>query len=143
MTTDDATAAFIEDAFIVLTQGIRKGDVEPEQIEKLLSVTVNGARSETVAAFSLAIANDHPTLSASIAKAVALGIVRRARYDPEWRPFDPLWNNDGEPVCTEPMASRPMSEFGGATLPKHKVHDGRLDCTTVIGSALVARQSYT
>ncbi len=132
ITTADAVAA--------IGRGIRSREVSAEQIECMLASMVNGGRVETVEGFANALSNDHPTLSGQIARAVALGIMRRCRYDPTWRAFDPLWK-EGDPICTEPMATRSSEEFGGSPLPKHGVHDGRLDCTTVIGAALLARQS--
>jgi hypothetical protein len=68
--------------------------------------------------------HEHPTLTGQLAKGVALGIMRHATRNPEWRPGD-RWTTDC-PIGGEP----------------HPIHDGRIDCRTVIGADLMARQSF-
>lgn len=118
----------VADDFIA---GIRAGTITPKDIESALSAFVNGSR-HSASDFSDAVANDHPTLVGQMAKAMAIGVMRRATYNPEWRPYDPLWTEDNR-ICDVDT----KGEF-----PKHAFHDGRLDCATIIGASLMARQSY-
>lgn len=93
---------------------------------------VNGMQADKADAFATALANEHPTLLGQIAKAVGIAVMRRATYT-EWRPFDRY-----DRVC------RGSAEVyvGNADKVTHADHDGRLDCTTVIGAELMARQSF-
>lgn len=93
-------------------------------------VNVMGADVERDA-FATCLANTHPTLLGQIAKAVGIGVMRRAVRDPEWRPFDKY-----EQTCSNGFPS-PYGEN-----VRHSGHDGRLDCNTIIGAELLARQSF-
>jgi hypothetical protein len=95
---------------------------------------VNGMQSDQADAFATALANTHPTLLGQIAKAVAIGVMRRTMYDPEWRPWD---STSKRPRCT--IAGGMVS--GSNVLP-HPEHDGRLSCNTVVGAELMARQQF-
>lgn len=87
-----------------------------------------------------AFANIHPTLLGQIAKAVAVGVMRRTVRDPEWKPFDRVKD---AMLCDEGQTSfRFGTEATLVSMPAHAVHDGRLNCTTVIGAELMARQSF-
>ena len=88
-----------------------------------------------------AIMNEHPTRVGQIAKAVAIGIMRRATNNPAWKPFD---NYGAAKLCDIEQALRPVA-FGDGdsiSLPAHPRHDGRWDCTTVVAAELMARQSF-
>jgi hypothetical protein len=94
---------------------------------------VNGMSSDQADAFATALANEHPTLLGQIAKAVGIGVMRRATHE-HWRPFDAY-----ERSCRQ---SHMIYSGFPQGVPAHADHDGRLDCTTVIGAELMARQSY-
>ena len=95
-----------------------------------ISHFVNGMNHEQMNAFCNALASEHPTLLGQIAKAVAVGVMRRALYNPEWKPFDRVIQKD---LCQENL--RPG-------IPNHARHDGRLACYTVIGAELMAHQFH-
>lgn len=97
---------------------------------EVISRAINGGYGDGVDILANELSNEHPTLAAQFAKAVGIGIVRRALYNPDWRPFETLLP-EGKIRCQ----FRP-------DLPEHADHDGRTDCTTVIGGELMARQSY-
>ena len=92
---------------------------------------VNGMHDVEADEFANALANEHPTLLGQIAKAVGIGVMRRATHT-GWRPFAEL---DESLVC-------PMQVDYAGNFARHAAHDGRLDCTTVIGAELMARQSF-
>lgn len=104
-----------------------------EATEALTSVirAINGGSSEATAALAESVANEHPTLSGQLGKAIAIGLVRRATYNPDWRPFDP-WERD----C--PLTS----PLGTSEHPKHPEHDGRHSCALIAGAVLMAQQWY-
>jgi hypothetical protein len=108
-----------------------KAEEEADALVKQLGKFVNGMSHEQADAFATALANEHPTLLGQIAKAVGIGVMRRAVYDPTRKPFDRY-----ERKCP--------SEFHddwGHAIP-HADHDGRLSCATVVGAELMARQSF-
>jgi hypothetical protein len=115
-------------ALDVVETGIRSGDIDGKDVERLLSRLVNGMSRD--GSFAEALMNDHPTLIGQIAKQVGLAVTRRCLYDPEWRPFDPIVK-EGVPNCSIGRVDRP-----------HVNHDGRIDCETFIGAALLAQQSF-
>ena len=94
-----------------------------------ISKAVNGGYGDGGDMLANLIANEHPTLSGIIAKSVALGIMRRAVRDLEFKPFG-QWDRDCQLY--------PMS----ADNPPHPDHDGRHSCKLVIGSMLAAQQFY-
>lgn len=98
-----------------------------------LSSFINGVGIVGFDAFATALANEHPTLLGQIAKAVGIGVMRRALYDPEWKPFNSITPKD-KSLCRD--------RYGDLRNPQHADHDGRLDCSTVIGAELMARQSF-
>lgn len=100
-----------------------------------ISRAVNGGWGDAKDMLAMEVANEHPTLAGQIAKAVAIGIVRRAERDPEWKPWDRF-----DQLCRIPRNVN-YSEFSDKAW-EHPDHDGRIDCSTVVGSILVARQSY-
>jgi hypothetical protein len=116
-------------------QARREAEIEREAkgLVEQLGRFANGMSGAQRDAFSNALANQHPTLIGQLAKAVGVGVVRRAQYDPEWKPFDPI-RTEGHRLCTV----RP-----DLNLEPHDDHDGRLDCTTVVGARLMAQQSFT
>lgn len=102
-----------------------------DALVKQLGHFVNGMSHEQADAFATALANEHPTLLGQIAKAVGIGVMRRAVYDPAWKPFDKY-----ERKC-------PGFGFGPyEKKPEHAEHDGRLSCDTVIGAELMAHQAF-
>jgi hypothetical protein len=96
---------------------------------KAISDAINGGYGDAKDMLATFVANQHPTLSGQLAKAVATGIMRRAVYDPDWK-NGMQWERD----CTV----RPVS----ADNPPHPDHDGRHSCQLVIGSMLAAQQWY-
>lgn len=100
-----------------------------EPVVDQLSHLVNG--SVDIDALASLLANEHPTLLGQIAKAVAIGVVRRADYNPAWKPFEDFKS----PACTLYPDHRPAFEA-------HPDHDGRLSCELVVGSLHAARQFY-
>jgi hypothetical protein len=110
----------IEDAFEIISRG------------------VNGGWGDVKGKLAELIANEHPTLSGQIAKAVAIGIMHRAVYDPAWKPYDKY-----DRYCTNPQPTNLIFGDGtGVTMPQHADHDGRFSCELVIGAELMARQWY-
>lgn len=103
---------------------------------EVVSRGVNGGYGDAKGTLSNLISNEHPTLTGIIAKAVAVGVVRRADYNPEWKP----WDRYTRPLCTIPRGVN-YAEFSDKAW-EHPEHDGRLDCSTVVGAILMARQSY-
>lgn len=108
---------------------------EAEQQAKIdmdtLSHRVNGMSHVYIDAYANALANEHPTLSGQMAKAFAIGIVRRAVRDEAWKPWD-TW----ERTC-------PIERTGmRSELTEHPDHDGRHSCELVAGAVLMARQFY-
>ncbi len=108
-----------------------QADQRAKDLVDQLGKFANGMSTVEADAFATALANEHPTLLGQIAKAVGKGIVRRALYDAEWRPWQSLLPDGKRPCPINP------------DLPEHAEHDGRLDCTTVLGGELLARQSFT
>lgn len=98
-----------------------------------LSDAINGRTNAD--ALANALMHEHPTLLGQIAKAVGIGVMRRTVRDETWRPFD---TTVGGPerirACSLPAI--------GINNTQHPEHDGRLDCATVIGADLMARQSF-
>ncbi len=88
----------------------------------------NAMSGDQIDAFATALAAEHPTIVGQIAKAVGMGVMRRATREPGWKPYDPM------------AATTPRCGIEGAT--DHAVHDGRLNCSTVRGAELMARQSF-
>ena len=84
----------------------------------------------------LALANEHPTLLGQIAKGVGLGVVQRSDYNPDWKP----WDGFTRPLCKIERNANYI-DFTDASW-EHPEHDGRLDCSTIVGALLMARQSY-
>ena len=117
----------------LLAESIRKGIDIGAIVSGLLAKAANGGR-HTVTGFIEALANEHPTLLGQIAKSVGIAVARRADYNPEWMPFDKFTR----PNC---RLTRGLSAEQAAAFP-HPEHDGRLDCSTVVGAILMARQSY-
>jgi len=108
-----------------------KAEAKATALVEDLSHFVNGMNHEESDAFATALANEHPTLLGQIAKAVGIGVMRRATYDPEYKPFGKY-----ERVC-----SISFHDDLGHDVP-HADHDGRLSCATVVGAELMARQSF-
>ena len=108
----------------------RQAEIAATTVAETLSRFVNGMQTEQADAFATALANLHPTLLGQIAKAVGIGVMRRALYDPGYKPFDRITQDK---LCQE--QARP-----GIT--NHARHDGRLSCDTVIGAELMAHQAY-
>jgi hypothetical protein len=102
-------------------------DPSIEMLVDQLSHAVNGSRMD-MDEFANQLANEHPTLLGQIAKAVGLAVMRRALYDQSYRSYDDYVN-----TCQANLRGR----------GRHPVHDGRLDCDTVIGAELMAHQSFT
>jgi len=101
-----------------------------------ISRAINGGWGDAKDMLAMEVANEHPTLTGQIAKAVAIGVVRRADYNPEWKP----WERFTSRLCTIPRNVN-YAEFTDKAW-EHPEHDGRLDCSTVVGAILMARQSY-
>ena len=117
-----------------------------EELVDQLGRFANGMQSEQADAFATALANEHPTLAGQIAKVVALGIMRRAMYDPSWKPYDRTTTGDkARRVCAVHLPGR-LLELGGQgdalRLPEHPEHDGRFSCELVVGSELASRQFF-
>lgn len=103
-----------------------------------ISRAINGGYGDAKDMLALEVGNEHPTLSGQIAKAVAVGIMRRAVRDPEWKAFDTY-----DQFCTVPQPTNLIFGDGtGVTMPRHAAHDGRHSCELVIGAELMARQWY-
>jgi hypothetical protein len=83
-----------------------------------------------------ALTAEHPTLLGQIAKGVGTGVVRRSDYNPAWKP----WDGFTRPLCTIERNVNYI-DFTDASW-EHPEHDGRLDCSTIVGAILMARQSY-
>jgi hypothetical protein len=105
-----------------------EAEQKAKELVEQLGRFVNGMSSEGKDAFATALANEHPTLLGQIAKAVGIGVMRRAEYDPKWQPFE--------------QGIRARCRLGTQTAIPHPEHDGRLDCTTIVGAELMARQSF-
>jgi len=110
---------------------MRYDEATPHQQQALklveeLTHFANGMSREQQQAFAEALASDHPTLIGQVAKVVALGVMMRATRNPEYRPYDTI-----EDACTVSLDNA-----------SHPSHDGRLDCNTIIGAGLMARQSF-
>lgn len=101
-----------------------------------ISRAVNGGYGDAKNMLATLVANEHPTLMGIIAKAVAIGVVRRADYNAEWKP----WDVYTRPLCTIDRG-RNYAEFSDKAW-EHPDHDGRIDCSTVVGAILMSRQSY-
>ncbi len=101
---------------------------EAKDLVAALARMANGMSREQADALSNALAVEHPTLLGQIAKAVAVGVMRRATYDPTYKPYGTY--------------ERSCFGTGDAPKPKHADHDGRLSCDTVIGAELMAHQSF-
>jgi hypothetical protein len=97
-----------------------------------ISHVIKGGHN-AVNALADVVSNEHPTLSGQFAKATAIGIVRRATYNPEWKPFD-TWERD----CTEETYTAPDT----TPIPKHPEHDRRHSCALIAGAVLMAQQWY-
>jgi len=101
----------------------------------VLTSAVNSLYGETVAE---ALSHEHPTLLGQVAKFVGIGVMRRTIRGP-WKPFSPkpadiLWCN------RENVTTILGTDVRLDSIP-HPEHDGRLDCSTIIGAELIARQS--
>lgn len=107
-----------------------EADKKAKDLVDQLGKFANGMSVVEADALSNALANEHPTLLGQIAKAVGKGVVRRALYDATWRPYGKLLPEGRRACVVDP------------DWPEHAEHDGRLDCTTVIGAELMARQSF-
>lgn len=101
---------------------------EAEALADQLAHFASAMSPERQDALADAIANKHPTYIGQIAKVVGIGVMRRATYEP-WRPYGIYHRECSTTTLTQPVLS-------------HAEHDGRLDCTTVIGAELMARQSF-
>lgn len=109
---------------------VRETQAKVETAYKAISDAINGGGyGDAKDMLANLVANEHPTLSGQLAKAVALGIMRRSVRDETFRAFD-TWERD----CTV----KPVS----ADNPPHPDHDGRHSCVLVIGSMLAAQQFY-
>lgn len=108
----------------------------PDAVTALETVirAINGGSTEAVRALAAAVADEHPTLSGQLGKAVAIGLVRRATYNPDWTPFQ-SWEG---PDCDEQEGL--SAELGVA--PAHPAHDGRHSCWLIAGAVMMARQFY-
>lgn len=104
---------------------------EAEKVVDQLSKLVNGAGS--LDALATAFANEHPTLLGQMAKAMAMGVVRRADYNPGWKPYDGF---------TRPLCTLPEPPSAGDGWEPHPEHDGRLSCALVAGAVVSAQQYY-
>jgi hypothetical protein len=112
-----------------MAQDINLRDLTPDQVETALSHIVNGGRGKYELIDSLA--NEHPTLLGQIAKAVGIAVMRRSTRNPEWKPG---MNSVGDGV-------RYCSVEQNSTNIIHVEHDGRLNCTTVVGAYFMSLQS--
>jgi hypothetical protein len=112
-----------------------KSEVAVEVVSGLISA-INGGRTDWDAV-ATEIGSDHPTLIGRVAKAVGVGIMRRTSREPDWKPF-------GFFIASPcPDSGHVIDMWGGRyELPVHPDHDGRLDCTTVVGAELMSRQSF-
>ena len=108
---------------------VRETEEKVKAAFKVISDAINGGWGDAKDFLAIEVANEHPTLSGQLAKAVATGIMRRSVRDPEWK-NGMGWERD----CTE----RPVSVEN----PPHPDHDGRHSCQLVIGSMLAAQQWY-
>lgn len=111
---------------------------EEQRIEEAvmtLSHAVNVSYGDKVAE---AIRHEHPTLIGQMAKAVAVGVMRRTLRE-TWKPYGVF--PKGTVYCNlQPHGSIPGTDYPLAKV-FHPEHDGRLDCSTVIAAELMARQS--
>ena len=100
-----------------------------------ISRAINGGWGDAKNMLANEVGNENPTLSGQFAKAVAIGIVRRSERDPEWKPWGKF-----ERLCTLPKGSN-YADFSDKAW-EHPDHDGRHDCSLVVGAILMSRQSY-
>jgi hypothetical protein len=82
------------------------------------------------------VRDEHPTNIGQFVKSVAIAVVQRADYNPDWKP----WDGFTRPLCRIDRNVN-YSEFSDKAW-EHPEHDGRLDCSTVVGAILMARQSF-
>lgn len=101
-----------------------------------ISNAINGGYGDAKDMLATLVSNEHPTLTGIIVKAIATGVVRRADYNPEWKPWDGFFR----PLCAISRGTN-YADFSDKAW-EHPDHDGRLDCSTVVGAILMARQSY-
>jgi hypothetical protein len=117
----------------------REAEKKIEEAFEVISRGVNGGYGDSKNTLSNLIASEHPTLAGIIVKAIAVGIIRRAERNPDWKPWDKFTQ-----LC--PIDRRTSYNPVYASFPdeawEHPMHDGRIDCTTVVGANLMSRQSY-
>jgi hypothetical protein len=102
---------------------------EAEALVASLTKFVNGMSREATDALATALANEHPTLSGQVAKAVGMGIIRRSTRNPDWKPGQPtVGGESGVRYCE---SSQPAI---------HPEHDGRHTCETVVGAYWMSHQ---
>lgn len=153
--TKQADALDVEGAVGTLKTALRFGQVPAEALEGLMADFVNVGFGREVDAFANALAIEHPTLLGQIARATALGVMRRT-LGTKWRPGDRTWFEPGEAqragfhepdylvrgLCPGAEGVHPMTGAGMTVkYAEHPTHDGRLECATVVGAELMCRQS--
>jgi hypothetical protein len=154
LTTTQEQKEAVNEAVDLLKAAIRRGLVDPAQLESLLSDFVNVGFGREIGAFANALAIEHPTLVGQIAKAVGLGVMRRT-LGTAWGPADRTWYESGEANalgfrepqfivrgrCSGAEGVHPL--YGSQMTPTadHPTHDGRLECQTIVGAELMARQA--
>jgi len=118
--------------------------LEAQALVDALGHFANGMSGQKAEAFADALANEHPTLLGQIAKYVGIGVMRRATRDPLWKPYasGPLPGDTSLRQCVDGQRRDVRTMFDLFMDPKHCEHDGRLDCDTVVGAELMARQSF-
>ena len=106
----------------------------PEEVAQVVSAFINSVGD--VRALAEALANDHPTLLGQAAKAMGLAVMMRALRNADYKPYDSMVGDSG-------LCERQVIDLDGSHLfVPHTYHDGRIDCATVVGAALMARQSF-
>jgi hypothetical protein len=113
---------------------------EAQALVDTLAHFANGMSYEKSEALADALANEHPTLLGQIAKVVAIGVMRRATRDPLWKPY--AYKVDGLRICEQVKRRDVQTMFDLFRDPAHVEHDGRLDCDTIVGAEIMARQSF-
>ena len=98
-------------------------EAEAREAFKTLSSVINaGSRAGSDLLADL-VMHEHPTLSGYMARAVALGIMRRSVREEDFTAFQPF----GTPCTDTP------------SLEAHPIHDGRHSCRLVVGAMYLAQ----
>lgn len=107
------------------------------QVEDTINqlATLTSAFGNSADELATELGYSHPTLIGQVAKTIGLGVMRRS--DHEYKPF-----NTYPEVCGFESRIIDLGSGQSFTLPAHAAHDARLDCTTVVGAELMARQSF-